>query len=87
MHAYKISEIKNWWKEKDGKSLSVILSPYLNSAKNVSVGLVVISPGVNAGEHQHKEGTEEIWYIISGKGMVRMGKEEKKNRSGNGYLW
>lgn len=78
MYAYKISEIKDWWKEKpDGKFLSVILSPHINIAKNVSAGIVVLLPGVESDEHIHRNGVEEIFYIISGKGLIQVGEEVK----------
>ena len=76
MHAYKISEIKEWWKEKpEGKFLSVLFSPHNNISRNVSAGIVVLAPGVESDEHLHKEGVEEIFYFISGKGEIQIGED------------
>jgi len=79
VNAYKISEIKDWWKEKpEGKFLSVLISPHNSSSKNVSVGVVILEPGVESDEHSHKECVEEIFFVISGKGEIQVGEDIKQ---------
>ncbi len=79
MNAYKISDVKDWWKEKpDGKFLSVLISPHNSSSKNVSIGVVVLEPGVESDEHSHKDGVEEIFFVISGNGEIQVGEDIKQ---------
>lgn len=56
------------------RELKVLLSPRLGSTQNSAVGLMTLGPGKSSGLHQH-EVAEEVWYIVSGRGKVRIGED------------
>ena len=58
------------------RKLKVLLSPALQDVpNNVSIGMVVLPPGSSGDPHIH-EGSQETWYVVSGKGKLRIGSEE-----------
>jgi mannose-6-phosphate isomerase-like protein (cupin superfamily) len=59
------------------RELKVLLSPSLHPLHNVSVGVMTLPPGNSSGLHHHAL-TEEMWYIISGHGQVRIGDEVQR---------
>jgi len=57
------------------RSLKVILSPVLqNGLKEIACGLTILPPSGRSDEADHIEG--EMFYVISGRGIIRVGKEE-----------
>ena len=83
MHAVKALEVAQWWQEKpEGKWLSVIFSPQLGNSVNMSLGPVVLRPGVVSDEHTHLPGVEEIFIILRGQGMLKIGDEEAPVEAG-----
>lgn len=55
--------------------LKVLMSPKTHTVKNLSVGMTLLPPGNTSSLHSHEK-EEEIWYVISGRGLVRVGGEE-----------
>ena len=58
------------------RELKVLLSPALQDVSNkLSIGMVVLPPGASGDPHTHED-SQETWYVISGKGKLRIGDEE-----------
>jgi mannose-6-phosphate isomerase-like protein (cupin superfamily) len=57
------------------RELKILLSPALQAvSKGLSMGLVVLPPGESGDPHVHDD-SQEAWYVISGKGKLRVGSE------------
>ncbi|MDO9464429.1 MAG: cupin domain-containing protein [bacterium] len=56
------------------RTLKVLLSPAINpELKSLAVGLTILPPGGKSEEHKHIEG--EMFYVVSGKGSIKVGEE------------
>jgi mannose-6-phosphate isomerase-like protein (cupin superfamily) len=54
----------------------VLLSPALQDVSDkLSIGMVILPPGASGDPHTHED-CQETWYVISGKGKLRIGDEE-----------
>lgn len=63
------------------RTLKVLLSPVLHKElKSISAGLTILPPGGRSDETDHKEG--EMFYVISGKGLIRVGDEQAELTAG-----
>ncbi len=56
------------------RRISSLFSPQTHSLQNMAAGVMTLAAGSNNGLHSHEQ-AEEIWYIISGRGKVRVGGE------------
>ena len=75
MYAIRIGDVAGYTAPPPyARELKVLLSPTLHDLRNVAVGVMTLPAGGSGGTHKHHE-TEEIWYIISGCGQVRVGEE------------
>lgn len=67
------------------RTLKVLLSPVINSGlKSIAAGLTILPPGGKSDNHEHDEG--EMFYVISGKGRIQVGKEMEVLISGTA-IW
>ncbi len=58
------------------RELKVLLSPsFQDVSKDLSIGIVTISPGQSGDPHIHDD-AQEAWYVISGKGELIVGDEK-----------
>jgi mannose-6-phosphate isomerase-like protein (cupin superfamily) len=58
------------------RTLKVLLSPSLQDvAQGVGMGMVILPPGLTSPPHLH-ETEQEVWYVVSGTGRIRVGREE-----------
>lgn len=53
----------------------VLISPDIQGAKNISVGMTLLPSGSKSSYHAHDE-EEEIWFVTSGRGKALVGEEE-----------
>jgi len=60
--------------------LKVLLSPEIGNTDGCTVLLSLISPGNGTGSHTHS--SDEIMYIVSGRGMARVRNETSTIREG-----
>ena len=64
------------------RHVRVLLSPLLNqNIENFAVGFTEVPPFTNGTRHQHSE--SEIWMVISGTAIARVGTEEYQIASGS----
>ena len=70
---------------KDTSIIREILSPANSSLFNQSLAEAIVPVGKSTDEHYHME-TEEIYYIIRGQGMVKIGDEKREVREGDGIV-
>ena len=62
------------------RTLKVLLSPSLQDvAQGLAMGMVMLPPGQTSPPHSH-EREQEVWYVVSGKGRIRIGREEAELR-------
>ncbi len=58
------------------RTLKLLLSPAVHEVSSgMSMGLVIFQPGKCSAPHSH-DTEQETWYVISGKGTIRVGDEE-----------
>ncbi len=63
------------------RTLKLLLSPILHKElESIAVGLTILPPGGKSEEADHIEG--EMFYVISGSGLIGVGNEEAKLISG-----
>ena len=63
------------------RELKVLLSPALHTGLDlIAAGLTILPEGGMSDEHAHEEG--EMFYVVTGKGMVKVGSEEEKLSEG-----
>jgi quercetin dioxygenase-like cupin family protein len=55
-----------------GRVWKRLISPEHGPSKNMVLGVVVFPPGSDPGIHSH-EGEEEIIYVLSGRGEIKVG--------------
>ena len=67
---------------KDKSEIRDILSPRNSSIRNQSLAEARVLPGKSTEEHIHPK-TEEIYYVLKGKGRIRIDGEERDIRLGN----
>lgn len=59
------------------RTLKVLLSPALHDGlESIAAGLTILPPGGKSDEHEHMEG--EMFYVISGKGLINVGREQEE---------
>ena len=68
---------------KDKSEIRDILSPRNSSIRNQSLAEARVLPGKSTEEHIHPK-TEEIYYVLKGKGRIRIEGEERDVKSGDG---
>jgi mannose-6-phosphate isomerase-like protein (cupin superfamily) len=68
---------------KDSSEIREILAPRNSSIKNQSLAEARVLPGKSTEEHIHPK-TEEIYYILNGKGRIRIDGEERDVIPGDG---
>ncbi len=57
------------------RTLKVLLSPELQPVtKGLGMGMVILPPNFTSSAHSH-ETEQEVWFVISGTGKVRVGDE------------
>jgi len=62
------------------RTLKVLLSPSFQPiTQGLGMGMVTLPPGRTSSTHSH-ETEQEVWYVISGRGRVRVGDEEAEIR-------
>lgn len=67
------------------RTLKVLLSPTLHKElKSIACGLTILPPLGKSDETEHKEG--EMFYVISGKGFIKVGEEESELTPGTA-IW
>jgi mannose-6-phosphate isomerase-like protein (cupin superfamily) len=66
----------------DGSSIHELAGPAWTKARNQSLAEATVSPGGETAEHYHPR-AEEIYYFVSGRGRMRLGKEEASVRAGD----
>lgn len=59
---------------RDGAEIFELLRPETSRIKNMSIASGHLQPGQKAFEHWHKK-SEEAYYVVSGRGRVRVGDE------------
>ena len=63
------------------RSLKVLLSPILHKGlDSIASGLTILPPSGKSDEAEHIEG--EMFYVISGRGLIRVGDEESELTTG-----
>jgi mannose-6-phosphate isomerase-like protein (cupin superfamily) len=62
---------------KDGSIIREIMHPKNSGAKNQSLAEATVKPGEATKEHSHAI-SEEIYYILKGKGRIKVGGEYKE---------
>ena len=65
----------------DDRVLKVFLTPQRNEVERFAVGLMELGPAKNSGLHMHEE-AEEVWYVVSGRGLVQLGDDLEPVQSG-----
>jgi len=73
-------EFKDW-----GGCIKFLLMPPDAPVKNVTLEIGIFKPGEELKPHTHAE-SEEIYYVIEGKGHLRVGKEEFDLSEGMGVV-
>ena len=68
---------------KDTSEIREILAPANSGIKNQSLAEARVAPGRSTDEHFHPL-TEEIYYILEGRGRIRIGDEEQEVGIGDG---
>jgi mannose-6-phosphate isomerase-like protein (cupin superfamily) len=58
------------------RTLKVLLSPDSHPVtRGLGMGMVILPPGQTSSAHSH-QAEQEVWYVISGKGSVRIGADQ-----------
>lgn len=68
---------------KDTSTIREILAPRNSSLARQSLAEATLRPGASTQAHFHA-GTEEIYYILEGRGVMRIETEERAVRTGDG---
>jgi len=74
-------EVKGWYTPPPHeRTLKVLLGPKLQPVSDgLGMGMVILPPGQTSSAHTHEK-EQEVWYIISGTGKVRVGDEIEELR-------
>ena len=59
---------------KDGSTIRELMHPSLHGNRNQSFAEAIVAPGAETHLHLHRR-TEEIYYIVQGSGLMRLGSE------------
>ncbi len=70
---------------KDSSEIREILSPQNSSIRNQSLAEAKVAPGQTTEEHYHIQ-TEEIYYILRGRGKMWVESESRDVKAGNGIV-
>jgi mannose-6-phosphate isomerase-like protein (cupin superfamily) len=70
---------------KDGSEIRSILDRTNSTAGHQSLAEAALPPGVETEAHSHPK-TEEIYYVLRGRGLMTLGDEQREVRSGDGIL-
>jgi len=70
---------------KDGSKIRSILDRTNSSASHQSLAEATLPPGAATEAHRHPR-TEEIYYLLSGRGRMRLGDEWQEVGPGDGIL-
>ncbi len=62
---------------KDGSTIRELLAHRNSGIRNQSLAEATVPPGVKTQAHYHPR-TEEIYYILSGRGMMFLGSEQRQ---------
>jgi quercetin dioxygenase-like cupin family protein len=73
MHYVNIKDLKGI--DKPGRNWKMVSGPAVCDCKNMVMGIVTFPPGSNPGPHVH-ETEEEIIYVISGRGVSKVGDKD-----------
>ena len=76
------SQVKSFT-TKDASEIREILAPRNSSIKNQSLAEARIAPGQTTEEHYHLH-SEEIYYILRGKGRMWLENDSREIRAGDG---
>ena len=68
---------------KDNSEIREILAPANSSIKNQSLAEARLAPGMTTDEHFHPK-SEEIYYILEGRGRMKVEDEEREVGPGDG---
>jgi mannose-6-phosphate isomerase-like protein (cupin superfamily) len=71
------NQVDGWWSPPPHqRELKVLLSPVLqNISSSLSLGTVLLPPGASGDAHIHED-SQETWFVISGRGKLKIGDEE-----------
>ena len=70
---------------KDTSIIREILAPANSSLKNQSLAEDILEPGKSTIEHYHPK-TEEIYYVLEGKGLMKIDGEKQAVSKGDGIV-
>ncbi len=70
---------------KDGSEIRELMHPRLHGGQTLSLAEARIKPGAETRLHRHLK-SEEIYHVLSGAGVMRLGKEEFEIRPGDTIL-
>ena len=82
MEVVNLSQVKSFT-TKDTSEIREILAPRNSSIKNQSLAEARIAPGQTTEEHYHLR-SEEIYYILRGKGRMWLENESREIQAGDG---
>ena len=81
MHLSKLEELEPFT-TLDGSTIREIVGPAWTPARNQSLAEATVLVGGRTIAHYHRT-TEELYYIVSGTGLMRVGEEERGVRRGD----
>ena len=67
---------------KDGSEIRELAGPAWTPAERQSLAEATIAPGAATLEHYHRE-TEELYYVVEGRGRLRVGDAEREVGAGD----
>ncbi|NPA39496.1 MAG: cupin domain-containing protein [Thermodesulfobacteria bacterium] len=67
---------------KDGSLIRELMHPSVHGNKNLSLAEAIVPVGFTTFLHKHHL-SEEVYYILEGKGLMRVGEEELEVKSGD----
>ena len=72
------------YQTKDGSTIRELMHPTVHGepAKNLSLAEATVAPGQQTALHVHHQ-TEELYYIVSGKGLMQVGDDELNVETGD----
>lgn len=70
---------------KDSSIIRELMNFKNSSVKNLSLAVATLQPGKSTIEHYHEK-SEEIYYILEGRGIVKVGEETSDVEKGDAIL-
>jgi mannose-6-phosphate isomerase-like protein (cupin superfamily) len=70
---------------KDGSTVWELFHPASSPVKDLSVAEALVEPGQETGAHRHQR-SQEIYYVLEGSGMMRVGDESMSVKAGDAIL-